>query len=89
MLQYKKRVRKENFLWEEEAERIFWSYFDTNYDNFDYSVAEFMGKSFTQTADNIMHIEKELTEKELIVTIFGAVIVIFLVLTILITKVLK
>nr|WP_317362701.1 hypothetical protein [uncultured Blautia sp.] len=74
---------------DQEAERIFWSYFDTNYDNLDYSIAEFMGKSFTQTADNIMHIEKEHTTKEVIFIIFGAVIIIFIILTIIIRSILR
>ena len=39
-----------------EAETIFWSYFDMNYNNLDLSIAEFIGQTFRQTADNIMHI---------------------------------
>lgn len=41
---------------DDEAETIFWSYFDMNYNNLDLSIAEFMGQTFRQTADNIMHI---------------------------------
>lgn len=40
-----------------EAETIFWSYFDMNYNDLDQSIAEFIGQTFHQTADNIMHIE--------------------------------
>lgn len=40
-----------------EAETIFWSYFDMNYNNLDLSIAEFIGQTFEETADNIMHIE--------------------------------
>ena len=40
-----------------EAETIFWSYFDMNYNNLDLSIAEFIGTTFHETADNIMHIE--------------------------------
>lgn len=42
-----------------EAETIFWSYFDMNYNNLDLSIAEFMGQTFRQTADNIMHINTD------------------------------
>lgn len=42
-----------------EAETIFWSYFDMNYNNLDLSIAEFMGQTFRQTADNIMHISTD------------------------------
>lgn len=38
-----------------EAETIFWSYFDMNYNNLDLSIAEFIGQTFRETADNIMH----------------------------------
>lgn len=41
-----------------EAETIFWSYFDMNYNDLDQSIAEFIGATFRETADNIMHIEK-------------------------------
>lgn len=74
---------------DKEAETIFWSYFDANYDNLDYSIAEFMGKTFTQTADNIMHIEKSSTAKEILIISFAGVIVILLVLAVIFTKVLK
>lgn len=40
-----------------EAETIFWSYFDMNYNDLDQSISEFIGQTFRQTADNIMHIE--------------------------------
>lgn len=39
-----------------EAETIFWSYFDMNYNNLDLSIAEFIGQTFEETADNIMHV---------------------------------
>lgn len=39
-----------------EAETIFWSYFDKNYNDLDQSIAEFIGQTFHETADNIMHI---------------------------------
>ena len=42
-----------------EAETIFWSYFDRNYNNLDLSIAEFIGQTFRQTADNIMHISTD------------------------------
>lgn len=41
-----------------EAETIFWSYFDMNYNDLDQSIAEFIGQTFRETADNIMHVEK-------------------------------
>ena len=41
---------------DDEAETIFWSYFDMNYNDLDLSIAEFIGQTFRQTADNIMHI---------------------------------
>lgn len=40
---------------DDEAETIFWSYFEMNYNDLDLSIAEFIGDSFRQTADNIMH----------------------------------
>lgn len=40
---------------DDEAETIFWSYFEMNYNNLDLSIAEFIGDSFRETADNIMH----------------------------------
>lgn len=61
---------------DKEAETIFWSYFDANYDNLDYSIGEFIGKSFRQTADNIMHIEKDDTVKSIVKISFGAVIIV-------------
>lgn len=42
---------------DKEAETIFWSYFDRNYNNLDLSIAEFIGQTFRETADNIMHVE--------------------------------
>ena len=42
-----------------EAETIFWSYFDMNYNDLDQSIAEFMGNTFRETADNIMHVETD------------------------------
>lgn len=42
-----------------EAETIFWSYFDMNYNNLDLSIAEFIGQTFCETADNIMHISTD------------------------------
>lgn len=44
---------------DDEAETIFWSYFDMNYNNLDLSIAEFIGQTFRQTADNIMHTGSE------------------------------
>lgn len=44
---------------DDEAETIFWSYFDMNYNNLELSIAEFMGQTFRQTADNIMHISTD------------------------------
>ncbi len=41
---------------DDEAETIFWSYFDMNYNNLDLSIAEFIGQTFEETADNIMHV---------------------------------
>ena len=41
---------------DDEAETIFWSYFDMNYNNLDLSIAEFIGRTFEETADNIMHV---------------------------------
>lgn len=38
-----------------EAETIFWSYFDMNYNDLDLSIPEFIGETFEETADNIMH----------------------------------
>lgn len=40
---------------DDEAETIFWSYFDMNYNDLDQSIAEFIGQTFRETADNIMH----------------------------------
>lgn len=42
-----------------EAETIFWSYFDMNYNNLDLSIAEFLGQTFRETADNIMHVDTD------------------------------
>ena len=42
-----------------EAETIFWSYFDMNYNNLDLSIAEFIEQTFRETADNIMHISTD------------------------------
>lgn len=74
---------------DKEAESIFWSYFDANYDNLDYSIAEFMGKSFRQTADNIMHIDNGSNTRILITIVIAGIIVIFVVAGILISKTLK
>lgn len=52
------------------AETIFWSYFDMNYNDLDQSIAEFIGNTFHQTADNIMHIETGSRS-----TLFNAVII--------------
>lgn len=41
---------------DDEAETIFWSYFDMNYNNLDLSISEFLGQTFRETADNIMHV---------------------------------
>lgn len=70
---------------DKEAETIFWSYFDENYDNLDYSIGEFIGRSFEQTADNIMHVEKDNTLRNILLISFGAVIFVFI-LAIVITK---
>lgn len=40
---------------DDEAETIFWSYFDMNYNNLDLSIGNFIGQTFKETADNIMH----------------------------------
>lgn len=61
---------------DKEAETIFWGYFDRNYDNLDYSIAEFMGVSFKETADNIMHIEKDNTIRNIILYSFGGVLLV-------------
>lgn len=68
-----------------EAETIFWSYFDGNYDNLDYSIGEFIGKSFEQTADNIMHVEKDNTIRNILLISLGAVFIVFI-LAVVITK---
>ena len=52
-----------------EAETIFWSYFDMNYNNLDLSIAEFMGQTFRQTADNIMHISTDVNNNNTFVAI--------------------
>lgn len=54
---------------DDEAETIFWSYFDRNYNNLDLSIAEFMGQTFRQTADNIMHISTGRNDSNTFVTI--------------------
>lgn len=41
---------------DKEAETIFWSYFDMNYNDLDQSIAAFIGQTFHETADNIMHV---------------------------------
>lgn len=41
---------------DDEAETIFWSYFDMNYNDLDQNIGEFIGNTFHETADNIMHI---------------------------------
>lgn len=66
-----------------EAEDIFWSYFDINYDNLDLNAGEFISYSFEQTADNIMHIEK--SNAPMILIIIG-VILIFVLVIILLNK---
>lgn len=63
-----------------EAETIFWSYFDMNYNDLDQSIAEFMGNTFRETADNIMHVETDSNStffKGLI--IFGIVCVVMII----------
>lgn len=57
---------------DDEAETIFWSYFDMNYNNLDLSIAEFMGRTFRQTADNIMHISTTEDNSNTFVTICAA-----------------
>lgn len=64
-----------------EAEDIFWSYFDINYDNLDLNTGQFISASFEQTADNIMHIEK--SNAPTILIILGVVLIFVLVILLL------
>ena len=70
LLQYEPSVWTDG-KWDE-TETIFWSYFDMNYNNLDLSIAEFMGRTFRQTADNIMHISTNEDNNNTFVTICAA-----------------
>lgn len=70
-----------------EAETIFWSYFDMNYNNLDLSIAEFIGQTFRQTADNIMHISS--SENNTLVTaavVFAVICVIVIIIGLIVIK---
>lgn len=70
-----------------EAETIFWSYFDMNYNNLDLSIAEFMGQTFRQTADNIMHISAD-GNSALVTTavVFAVICVVVIIIGIIVMK---
>lgn len=70
---------------DDEAETIFWSYFDMNYNDLNQSIAEFMGNTFRQTADNIMHVEKNSGDTLFTaLKIFGVVCVVMIVIGIIV-----
>lgn len=70
-----------------EAETIFWSYFDMNYNDLDQSISEFIGQTFQQTADNIMHIKGN-SEYSIfnIAVIFGGICIIVIIIGIIVYK---
>lgn len=72
---------------DDEAETIFWSYFDMNYNNLDLNIAEFIGRTFRQTADNIMHISSDSRNPLLTsAAVFGVICVIVIAAGIVIIK---
>lgn len=74
---------------DDEAETIFWSYFDMNYDNLDLSIAEFIGNTFEETADNIMHVDDGMSIRNIIV--FGgiAIVIILVIVAFIVKKIMK
>lgn len=72
---------------DKEAETIFWSYFDRNYNNLDLSIAEFIGQTFLETADNIMHVENSGNSGLFrAITIFSVICVIVIIVGIIVAK---
>ncbi len=72
---------------DKEAETIFWSYFDRNYNNLDLSIAEFIGQTFRETADNIMHVENSGNSGLFkAITIFSVICVIVIIIGIIVAK---
>ena len=73
---------------DDEAETIFWSYFDMNYNDLDQSIAEFIGQTFRETADNIMHNSPSERNFSLmrIVTIFLMICVVVIFIGVLVLK---
>ena len=70
-----------------EAESIFWSYFDMNYNNLDLSIEEFLGQTFRETADNIMHTGAGGTSTLLKAgAVFGAVCIVMIIVGILVAR---
>lgn len=75
---------------DKEAESIFWSYFDMNYNDLDLSIAQFMGETFKETADNIMHIEDSGNSKVIkAATVFAVICVIVIVVMMIIVRKIK
>ncbi len=70
-----------------EAETIFWSYFDMNYNDLDQSIAEFIGETFRETADNIMHVEAD-SGSTLIkaAVVFGVICVVMIIIGIIVAR---
>lgn len=62
-----------------EAETIFWSYFDMNYNNLDLSIAEFLSQTFRETADNIMHTASSTPSLTTVIVIFSVVCIIVII----------
>lgn len=70
-----------------EAEDIFWSYFYMNYNNLDLNISEFIGQTFHETADNIMHVESNGNSGLFrAITIFCVICVIVIIVGIIVAK---
>lgn len=69
-----------------EAETIFWSYFDRNYNNLDLSIAEFLGQTFRETADNIMHTGSGTPSLMQVIVIFSIVCIIVIIAAVIVVR---
>lgn len=69
-----------------EAETIFWSYFDMNYNNLDLSIAEFLGQTFRETADNIMHTGSSTPSLMQVIGIFSVVCIIVIIVAVIVIR---
>ena len=71
---------------ENAAETIFWSYFDRNYNNLDLSIAEFLGQTFRETADNIMHTGSGTPSLMQVIVIFSIVCIIVIIAAVIVVR---